>query len=109
MNQGLRRYRKASCRICVPVSLPEALQSQVRELVSVISEAPRKGHATALMHKVCDEADDAWLTLMLLVKPFDQGMTEEQLMHFYERFDFFVAGHDPTIMVRAPHKPRRLH
>lgn len=109
MTPGPRRYRKASCRVCVPLAIPEELHSQVRELVSVLSEAPRKGHATALMHRVCDEADSAWFTLMLMVKPFAEGLTEDQLVRFYERFDFFIAGLQPTIMVRAPHKPRRFH
>lgn len=103
MNAGLRTHKQASCRVEVPTGIPDHLQNTVRELVGIESTNPRKGHATALLHQVCAEADQHIKVLMLHVEPFDDGLSIEQLEKFYGKFGFMVAGREPVlIMVRAP-------
>jgi hypothetical protein len=106
MNAGERHYKQASCRIAIPPGLPEEFHEQVREVLGVASNSKRSGEATALMHQVCSEADFNFMVLLLHVKPFDDGMTAEQLEHFYSKFGFVVIQHEPLLMSRVPQKPK---
>lgn len=107
MNAGLRTYKHASCRVHAPTSVPEHLQGQVRELISLRSDNQGNGEARDLMHRVCKEADHFKMVLMLTAKPFEAGIPEDKLKSFYKRFGFFVASDKaPDVMVRAP---RKLH
>lgn len=111
MNPGLRYYKRASCRIAIPEGLPVEFQDQVREVLSVASDDKRGGQASALMYQICTEADFAWITLMLHVKPFADGMGDEQLKSWYGKFGFVEIQADPLLMARSPQPPkiRRLH
>lgn len=112
MNPGLREHRSASLRVAIAEGLPLDMRDQVRELLSVRSDNPRKGHATALLHTVCAEADKWWITLMIQPRKFDDGMDDEKLMPFYERFGFVVFQTEPVmLMVRSPQPPKiaRVH
>jgi GNAT superfamily N-acetyltransferase len=111
MNQGLRTYRSASCRIAIATGLPEEMREAVREIVSVYAGNQGKGHAKALMWEVCTEADQWWVTLLIQVCPFDDGMTLEQLKRFYRGFGFREIQDEPCLMARLPETPRivRVH
>ncbi len=109
MNPGLRAYRQASLRVAVPDGLPEDMRDDIREIVAVHSDAPRKGHATALLHQVCAEADHDRKTLLIHVQPFDDGMSAEQLRKWYARFGFIEVQTNPCLMARSPEKPRISH
>ena len=110
MNPGLRKHKQASLRIVEPMGLPDHLRSNVRELASLKSENQRKGHASALMHQVCAEADMAAKTLMLLVdQPEGTEPDNEQIKKFYSRFGFNVAQDSPCLMLRLPQKPLIVH
>lgn len=104
MTPGRRTHKAASCRVAVAMGLPEDMREQTREIVGVQSTNPRKGHATALMHTVCAEADREWMTLLIHVEPFSDGMTEEQLLRWYGRFGFVKIQDDPILMARSPQK-----
>lgn len=106
MNAGRRKYKSASCRIAIPEALPDEMKDTVREVVSVSSEAKRTGQATALMHQITAEADFAWITLLIHVEPFGDGMTDEQLERFYSKFGFARIQDEPLLMARSPEKPR---
>lgn len=106
MTPGPRSHKQASCRVVVAAGLPAEMQDQTREIVEVMSANPRKGHASALMHQVCGEADRDWMTLILTVRPFDDGMNREQLERFYLRFGFVRIQDEPLLMARSPEKPR---
>jgi len=117
MDVGQREYKGASLRIALAEGLPEAMRPMTREIVGVQSMSPHNGHATALMHQTCAEADKWWMTLLLHVKPFSDGMTQEQLEKFYGRFGF-VRIQDATddgtpcvLMARSPSPPviQRIH
>ena len=65
MQPGLREHKQASLRVAIPEALPEHMRPRMRELISIQSGNPRKGHATALLYQVCQEADDACMTLII--------------------------------------------
>lgn len=113
MKIGARFHKQASCRIAISTALPEDMRDGTRELVSLESDNPRKGHATALMHQVCAEADVGGIVLLLQPKPFGEGMNEEQLGKFYERFGFVTVQEVPAkLMARQPRlvrAPRLVH
>lgn len=112
MNIGLREHRSASLRIAEPEGLPVEMRPLVREILSVKSENPGKGHATALMWSTVAEADKWWFTLLIQVRPFADGMTQEQLEKFYAKFGFSILQRDPCVlMVRSPQPPviARIH
>lgn len=108
METGRRDYKQASLRIAIPTSLPAHMQPHMRELLSVSSGNPRKGHATALMYQVCQEADDARMTLLIQVDPFDDGMTKEQLQKWYDKFGFEVIQTEPALLMARKIKPNRI-
>ena len=107
MNPGQRIHKQASLTVAVPTGLPEDMQQDFVEILSIRSENPRKGHATALMHIVCAEADHAGKILMLKVGAFDDGMSDEQLAKWYSRFGFVEVQKEPAmLMARAPQPPK---
>lgn len=112
MNVGLRAHRSASLRVAMAEGLPEEIQPLTREILSVHAGNARKGHATALMHTVCAEADNYWVTLLLQPRKFDDGMDDEKLVAWYERFGFVRIQDEPVVlMVRSPQLPKieRVH
>ena len=102
MTPGLREYKQATLRVAVPLGIPEHMRHGVREIVAVQTTNPRKGHATHLMHDVCAEADRTGFVLMLQVRPFDDGMDDEQLEEWYAKFGFIEIQHEPVLMARQP-------
>ena len=108
MTPGLRKHRQASLRVAIP-ALPEDMTPVTRELIDVKSDNQRKGHATALMHQVTLEADKQWMTLLIQVKPFADGMTVEQLKKWYGRFGFVEIQAEPCcLMARSPQRVTRI-
>ena len=111
MTPGLRTHKAASLRVAIAEGLPSEMWNVTREILDVHSTNPRKGHATALLHEVCVEADNWWMTLIVQVRPFDDGMTLEQLARWYSRFGFNVVQESPCLMARSPQPPKieRIH
>ena len=102
MTPGLRKHKSATARIAVPMGLPEEMRDQIRELIDVHSENQRKGHASALLRNLCKEADADWLTLLVQVYAYDDGMSSEQLRKWYAKFGFVLVQEDPMLMARSP-------
>lgn len=109
MRPGIRQLNDAS--LCVTPAgdaLPEHMRAGVREITSlhVPLESRRKRIATALLNFVCQEADANCITLMLTAHPMDdEGLSEAQLVAWYQRFGFqpleeTVKG---TVMARRVH------
>lgn len=112
MKVGVRFHKQASCRVVVATGLPQDMHEGTREVVNLMSDNPRKGHATFLMHQVCAEADVDGIVLILMPKPFGDGMTEEQLEKFYQKFGFTTIQPEPKLMARQPRlvrAPRLVH
>jgi hypothetical protein len=102
MTPGERKFKRASCNVVIPQSVPPHLRDQVREIVSMHSEDKGKGHATELLEGICTEADVNAMTLMLMVRAYGDGMSELSLCQWYGKHGFFIAGSEPCIMLRAP-------
>lgn len=101
---GIRTHEGASVELVKPMSLPAHMRGRVREVFDLKSEEQRKGHASALMRKVCAEADSESRVLMLMVNKDDGN---EALVKFYQRFGFRPTkdGYEPPIvMLRPPEK-----
>lgn len=111
MTPGPRRHKSASLRVAHPSGYDLSAEEleRLREIISVKSECQGRGDAARLMYAVCDEADREWITLVLTVAPFGDGLTEEQLKRFYARFGFIEFQAEPCLMTRAPQRPRSLH
>lgn len=69
-------------------------------LTTVAADLKRRGHATAVMKRVCNIADGLRMELILSVEPFgdEPRMTEEQLKVFYAKFGFTETA--PNVMQR---------
>lgn len=100
MTPGLRDYKQATLRVAIPECLPEEMREKTREIVSVHSANPRKGHATLLMHQVCAEADRSGMVLILMPAKFDEGMGDEKLQRWYAKFGFALIQETPPLMAR---------
>ncbi len=114
MPTGQRRVGHASCRVRQCTALPERMRAKTREIVDV--ETPYaeqgKGYATTLLHRVCREADDAGLVLVLSPQPYGDNinLSKDQLIDWYERsFGFAIIQHTPMmLMARMPGATPRL-
>lgn len=75
-------------------------------LVNMFSRTRRKGHATALMQKVVDYADEQHLTLMLVAQrhSITTGLNDEQLVEFYKKFGFRVRDNTLPVVMERPVK-----
>lgn len=105
MTHGLREYRSASLRVAM-ADVPEGMGEMLRELLSVQSTNPRKGHATALLWEVCNEADKWWITLIVQPRKFADGMPDDKLLPWYSKFGFEQIQTEPVpLMVRSPQRP----
>lgn len=70
----------------------------ISHLYSIV---PRKGHATVVLQKVVDWADENELVLKLTAKQYGNvhGLTTKQLHTFYQKFGF--TG-EASLMIREP-------
>jgi hypothetical protein len=100
---GRREFRSATARLIVPELEDIELIARTRQINDLNSSNPRKGHATALMHQICDEADKNGFLLILEARPFADGITQEQLEKFYQKFGFWAIEQEgPRLMARMP-------
>jgi N-acetylglutamate synthase-like GNAT family acetyltransferase len=107
MKTGNRKEGSAELRIRQCSAFPPHMRERTRELcnLEVPADEQNKGAATALMHKVCHEADEAGMTLVVFVNPFGDNiaLSRTQLREWYaKRFGFQVIQDDPCLMARLP-------
>lgn len=109
MTPGPRTHKQAAVDIVDSETLPPHLRARVREVHNLRSLEPGNGHATALMHQVCAEADRERMTLMLMVsQPDDAAMDNSVMCAWYGRFGFKPTkeGYDaPVVMIRPAAVP----
>lgn len=110
MSPGFRAHKAASLRVAIAECLPEDMREGTREIISLASINPRKGHATTLLWTVCHEADEARIVLILQPRSFGDGeMDDERLERFYGKFGFQVIQREPVVlMARLPDMRQRL-
>lgn len=93
------RHESASATVFVATDRTAAI-------ARVLAKKPKQGHGTILMHHICEWADKNDILLWLEVQRFHYssrgGLSNEDLIHFYERFGFQVVddGHRPILMER---------
>ena len=97
---GFHELASACCRIVPAMGVPEHMRGGMREIIDLTSANPRKGHATKLMYKICAAADEQRITLILTAHAFQDGMADEQLAKWYQRFGFIKLQDEPVIMAR---------
>lgn len=107
MKTGVRTLGPASLKLSYNQQVAPHLRGGLRELSHLESTDKQKGHATALMKQVCEEADKENIMLMLIVEPYGE-MDKSALQDWYSRLGFFILQENPTIMVRQAHAVRRL-
>lgn len=124
MRPGRRELASASLVVSVSTAVPEHMRAGTREISHVFVPPADRGKrlATALMNFICQEADANRITLLLAVKPYDDGSmesgldlgiatvtapmpTEEQLVAWYAKFGFVELQDSPqgTLMARRVH------
>lgn len=109
MTPGLREHKSSSLHVCIAEGLPEDMRPMTREITSLASGNPAKGHATTLMWSVCHEADQAGITLILQPKPFgEEGLDAERLGRFYQKFGFVEFQQEPVVLMARTPSSRRL-
>ena len=107
MKTGIVTAGPASARVAYSQMVPVSQRGQVRELaaIRVPAESRRQGHASALLRKVCGNADAGQITLILKVEPFDgKPVDTGRLAEFYERFSFVAIQAAPLVMARMPNR-----
>jgi GNAT superfamily N-acetyltransferase len=109
---------QAACKIRRCTALPVNMHERTREVhsVQVNPDLRGQGFGTTLMHRVCREADNANVTLVLFVGAFDQrddGMDDAALLKWYTANFGFVAIQPPTadqgaLLARMPGSTPRI-
>lgn len=97
MKPGSRTHGPASLKLGYCQIAPPNLRGGLLEIsrFTTPKQDRGKGHGTALLQAVCDEADEASKSLILLADSASLAM-------YYERFGFERMQDDPIIMLRAP-------
>jgi predicted GNAT family acetyltransferase len=113
MDTGPRTSGHAACRVRQTNAVPASMRAGIREVcsVEVPAEHQGQGHATALLHKVCSEADKAGIVLVLWPQPWGDNiaLSREQLVDWYaRRFGFQAIQPEPLLMARMPGATPRL-
>ena len=108
MKLGERKNKYSRLEIDAAVNLPEAMQASVRWVrdVETAPEKLRKGWATKLLTKVCQEADKHKVSLMLEPNGYGEMSDEDLMRWYYKHFKFItvqVKTKDlPCLMIRTP-------
>lgn len=103
MKTGERTHASASVRVGYSQVVAAHLRGHLRELSHLHSGEQGKGHARELMRGLFEEADKDEITLMVVVKPYEQGLSADELEGWYERMGFFELQDEPKIMIRLPY------
>jgi predicted GNAT family N-acyltransferase len=96
---GLRSHESASCRLNYSMGVPAEMRDRLRELSHLSAADQGKGHGSELMRKVCDEADQSAIVLLLTAKP--------ELFTWYERFGFYQLPDSAGVMARPVHTQQK--
>jgi hypothetical protein len=86
-----RKYETATCHIDEAWDgVPSDIRDRVTFVKDVKSTIKRAGHASGLMDMVMSEAKRKGRMLVLEPRAFDDGMTDDELVRWYERLGFTV-------------------
>jgi ribosomal protein S18 acetylase RimI-like enzyme len=104
---GRRECGAASLLLSETVAVPEEMRSGIRELSSMVTNPDKRkqGHADALLHTVCYEADKNGIVLLLTVKSSGE-MSDKNLIKLYKKHGFQEMPNkpdNPILMARQAH------
>lgn len=103
MATGERSVGPASLRIRQSNDLPAHIREGSREIINfqVEKDEQNKGYGARLLRKVCKEADEAGMVLVLWAKPYgeDAPLDQAKLVEWYNRFGFAVIQVGNAIMM----------
>lgn len=113
MRPGRRELASASLVVGVSTAVPEHMRAGTREISHVFVPPADRGKrlATALMNFICQEADANRITLLMTVRPYDEGgPDEDRLKDWYAKFGFVELQDSPegTLMARRVHTPNAV-
>lgn len=112
MKPGARSHGAASLKLSHNPMVPAHLRGGLLELshLHTLNTERGKGLASMLLQKVCAEADDAGMVLLLRPLPYeDAPLSRAQLADWYSRFGFdVIQTHPCTLMARAIGAPQRF-
>jgi len=99
---GQHTNGKSICRVVRTSALPDDMRKGVRELVGMYTSPKFRGmgYASKLLDEVVKKADTSQLSIMIAVKPFDSGLSQDDLTKFYARKGFQEFQKTPLLMVR---------
>jgi ribosomal protein S18 acetylase RimI-like enzyme len=91
---GARTHGGASLCLRIPAFAPRSMRNSVRELfrLQTREQDRSQGHAGALLSKVCAEADEQSVTLVL--RP-----DSESLIPWYEKHGFDLIQEEPVLLM----------
>ena len=96
LKTGPRSYESARLRVRYPQFVSAHLRGNMREVSQFSADSTGLGHGSELLKRVCAEADECSMPLMLLADT-------DRLGAWYERFGFMALQLEPvTLMVRLP-------
>lgn len=104
----------ASLHLGYTALVPPNLRGLALEITELLTQPNERGqnHANSLMQDVCQQADQAGKTLLLMPERFgrDDGLTTDELSDWYQRrHGFVVLQHSPKIiLVRMPERAAKL-
>ena len=108
METADRSVGPATLRIRQCTALPHHMRDKTRELCNFMVEKAEqnKGYGARLLRKVCAEADEAGITLVLWARPYGEEPPRNQaeLVEWYNRFGFAIIQADDAavLMARMP-------
>ena len=99
---GARTFGDSALRLQMSKAVPEHMRKGTREITSLYTkeESRGKGKASQLLQKVCKEADNVGIVLLIAPKPFDNGLGQQELEDFYSRHGFVRINEEPILMAR---------
>lgn len=107
MLRGVRKHGAASCKVGFTMSVPSHIRGGMREIsaIEVPAKERGKGDASALLDRICAEADLTGKVLMLTPQPYGNvGLNQDELQDWYARFGFQVIQAKPLMMARQAQK-----
>lgn len=94
---GTRTHEGASLCLRIPTFAPRSVRQSSRELyrLQTLEQDRSKGHASALLAKVCAEADAKGVTLILRAET-------DSLIPWYEKHGFDLIQEEPVLLMSRP-------
>jgi GNAT superfamily N-acetyltransferase len=105
MKRGIYTQGGASCKLAYSQAVPAHMRGGILEVLSLETKPEHrgKGHAKALIAKICGLADFNRVTLLTMPLPFGtSGLSKTELIAFYQQAGFFCIQDSPALLMARP-------